>query len=73
MSTAFAKYVNNWLNDAYKEKNCTVVLWVDGVIPYTLVNWEEGIIHLVRKHDGNHEMFINTNNTGFIRFEKEYK
>lgn len=73
MSTAFAKYVNDWLDEANKKENCKVILWVDGLIPYTPVNWKEGFVHLVRKHDGNHEMFINTNNTGFIRFEKDYK
>ena len=73
MSTAFAKYINDWLNEANKEKNCKVICWVEGVIPYTPVNWEEGVVHLIRKYDGNHEMFINTNNTSVIRFEKEYK
>lgn len=73
MSTAFAKYVNDWLNEANKEKDCKVIFWVEGVIPYTPVNWEEGFVHLVRKHDGNHEMVINTKEIGFIRFEKDYK
>lgn len=73
MSTAFAKYVNDWLDEANKEKDCTIVFWVDGVITYTPVNWQEGFIHLVRKYDGNHEMFINTNITETIRFVKEYK
>lgn len=73
MSTTFAKYVNDWLTEASKEKDCKVIFWVDGVIPYTPVNWKEGFIHLVRKHDENHEMFINTNNAVSIRFEKDYK
>ena len=73
MSTTFAKYINNWLNEANKEPDCSITLWLDGVIAYRPLYWEEGVIHLCRKFNDNAELIINTKEIGFIRFEKEYK
>lgn len=67
----YAEYINSWLDEANKLE-CDIVFWHD-YIKYTPVYWQVGFIHLVRVHDGNTEMFINTNEQNHLIFIKEFK